>query len=217
MYLDNLKTDVLSGKYNEEQLFQKYLVDKETYYFKQKSTPIEEYNLKKEIAQVLGIHLNDIYIIGSGKIGFSIKPENEGREFDGKFEKTNLVKDKSDIDIAIVNTKLFDYIQENIYDWSTGYSFDWDENSYYSKKNFEVSLKYKFLEYLGKGWFRPDYAPQNYHIETKNGKLKDIIKKWSNKLNRKVAFAIYKDWHFFKKYQMETLKQMSIKISKGDI
>ena len=73
------------------------------------------------------------------------------------------------------------------------------------------------MEYLGKGWFRPDYAPQNYHIETKNGKLKDIIKKWSNKLNRKVAFAIYKDWHFFKKYQMETLKQMSIKISKGDI
>ncbi len=217
MYLDNLKTDVLSGKYNEEQLFQKYLVDKETYYFKKNSITIEEYNLKKEVAQVLGIHLNDIYIIGSGKIGFSIKPENEGRVFDGKFEKTNLIKDKSDIDIAIVNTKLFDYIQENIYDWSSGYSFDWDENSYYSKKKYEVSLKYKFMEYLGKGWFRPDYAPQNYHIETKNGKLKDIIKKWSDKLNRKVAFAIYKDWHFFKKYQMETLKQMSIKISKGDI
>lgn len=87
------------------------MVDKETYYFKIKiNTYWKEYNLK--IAQVLGIHLNDIYIIGSGKIGFSIKPENEGRVFDGKFEKTNLVKDKSDIDIAIVNTKLFDYIQK---------------------------------------------------------------------------------------------------------
>ena len=119
--------------------------------------------------------------------------------------------------MVLLKKNYLNIYKENIYDWSTGYSFDWDENSYYSKKNFEVSLKYKFLEYLGKGWFRPDYAPQNYHIETKNGKLKDIIKKWSNKLNRKVAFAIYKDWHFFKKYQMETLKQMSIKISKGDI
>lgn len=217
MYFENLKQDIQSEHYNEEQLFQKYFVDKQTYFFKEISTSIEEYKLKKDIADILEIHINDIYIIGSGKIGCSIKPKNEGLEFDSKFNTTKIKKDKSDIDIAIVNSKLFDKIQENIYDWSNGFSFDWDENNFYQRGKFEVSLKYKFLEYLGKGWFRPDYAPQNYYIETKSGKLKNVINKWSEKFDRKIAFALYKDWHFFKKYQIETLKKLSLKIKQGEI
>lgn len=215
MYFDEIKKDILANKLNNEQLFQKYFIDKETFFFKSDDN---EYLMKNDIASTLQIHVNDIYIIGSAKLGCSIKPKSEGRLFDEKFEETKILKDRSDIDVAIVNTKLFDNVQENIYDWSNGFKADWKTNSYYKDpKKFSVTLKYKFLEYLGKGWYRPDFAPNNFSVETSSGNLKPIINQWSKSVNRKIAFALYKNWHFFKKYQLENIENLRIKIKKGDL
>ncbi|MFA6144171.1 MAG: hypothetical protein WC691_05150 [Sulfuricurvum sp.] len=218
MHFDNLKDDILTQKLSNEQLFQKHFVDKETYFFSTGHVERNlEYTFKKDIAEVLEIHINDIYIVGSGKTGYSIKPKNEGGRFDRKFELKKLKRNKSDIDIAIVDTKLFDKVQENIYDWSRGFKITWVENIYYNEGKFPVPINYKFLEYLGKGWYRPDFAPTDFQIQTQKGELQNILNKWSQIFDRKIAFAIYKNWHFFKKYQLETIDLLEAKIKNGEL
>jgi len=206
---DKFTKQVVQNQLNDEQLFQKFFVDSPTYFFSQTGISEDiEYQLKKDIAYVLCIHINDIYIVGSGQLGFSMKPEYIGRKFDGGFEKTKRRKDRSDIDIAIVSNVLFDYVQENIYDFSNGFSKGWNQNYFYpdGEQQFGVSLKFKFLEYLGRGWYRPDFAPQDYRVSTGKGILNNVLGKWKRKFDRKIAFALYKNWHFFKKYQIENIK-----------
>jgi hypothetical protein len=210
--------DIFENRLNDEQVFQKYFIDNETFFFKlQDNIGNWEYELKMDLANSLNIHMNDIYIVGSGKTGFSMKPKCRGRAFDGDYQITRKVSDKSDIDIAIVSNSLFDEVQENIYDWSKGFKDDWNSNSYYSdgNKRFGVSLKYKFLEYLGKGWYRPDLKPVDYKYQTKDSiNLEDVLDKWRSRLNRKVAYAFYKNWHFFKKYQIETISSLRNSVKK---
>ena len=156
------KNKILEKKLDNEQLFQKFFIDDPTYFFCLKNGTIDlEYELKMEFANILCIHMNDIYIVGSAKTGFSMKPKCRGRGFDGDYLKSKKIKNKSDIDVAVVSSSLFEYVQENIYDWSVAFTRDWNSNKYYSDgmEKFNVSLKYKFLEYLGKGWYRPDLAP----------------------------------------------------------
>lgn len=218
---NEFKSDIVANKLNDEQLFQKYFIDSKTFFFAsiQKDCDLE-YQLKYDIARVLQIHINDIYIVGSGKTGFSMKMKSAGNVFDYIFNTSKQNKDKSDIDIAIVSPKLFEYIHETFYDWSNHYDFKWDSNSYYPNgciPRFEVNLKYKFLEYLGKGWYRPDFAPTAFQVSTSKGNIKDVIDKWRNKLNRKVSYGIYKSWHYFHKYQIENINHMRHKIKSGDV
>jgi hypothetical protein len=55
---------------------------------------------RKEIVIPLGLAVDDIRVVGSGRMGFSTKPGMNLREF----------RDKSDVDVAIVNAELFDWI-----------------------------------------------------------------------------------------------------------
>ncbi len=216
----DFKDQILADELNAEQLFQKYFIDAETFYFCKIEKDIDlEYIFKKDVSHVLELHVNDIYIVGSGKTGFSMKPKCYGRIYDSEYNKTHLRKNKSDIDIAIISPSFFDVIQETVYDWTDGYRKNWDRNIYYNsgKDTFGVELKYKFLEYMGKGWYRPDLAPKDFYIETKKGALKNEIEKWRSKLDRKVSFAIYKNWHFFKKYQIENINNVRQQVSSGDL
>ncbi|MGP8329753.1 MAG: hypothetical protein ACT6FF_05500 [Methanosarcinaceae archaeon] len=214
---DQFKQDLLLKKLNNEQIFQKYFIDQKTYFFF--SNHNEEYLLKCEIAEVLKVYINDIYIIGSGKVGFSIKPKAIGRAFDENFKKTHKLNDKSDIDVAIVSNELFEFIMVNMYDWSEAYKKDWNSNDYYSdgKEKFGVSLKYKFLEYMGKGWYRPDFTPVSYSLERGESSIQDAIKSWRKRLKRKVSIAIYKNWNFFMKYQIENIQSIRDGLSSGDL
>lgn len=218
--LAEIKKDILAKALNEEQLFQKFFVDSNAFFFTDVIKKCdEEYQLKSDIARVLNVHLNDIYLVGSAKTGFSTKPKARGKKFDEVFLTSGKIKDKSDLDIAIVSTELFDRLQEGFYDWSNGFKIEWDSNSYYSNgtEQFGVSLKYRFLEYLAKGWFRPDYCHASFPVSTKSGNIKDVQAKWKNKFGRTISYAIYKNWFFFKKYQIEGLNEFKKAIESGDL
>lgn len=220
MTFDSFKEKIISDTLDSEQLFQRYFIDAETYFFNHVEKGEDfEYLIKKDIAHVLSIHLNDVYIVGSAKIGFSMKPKEYGRVFDGNFVKTSLKKDKSDLDIAIISDRLFDELQETMYDWTNGYRKSWDQNTFYQsgREMFGVDLKYKFLEYLGKGWYRPDFSPTGFRIETINGQLDTVFNTWRRKIDRKISYAVYKNWTFFKKFQLENIEKIISKISSGEL
>lgn len=96
------------------------------------------YDFKRRFADKFNIDTPGIFIVGSGKLGFS-------------YLKETAFNEESDIDVAIVDSKLFDYyfeiIQEYVYDLKSGlvtHSSDDDKK-----------FKY-FLKCLALGFIRPD-------------------------------------------------------------
>lgn len=59
---------------------------------------------RTEIINALGVNENEIVIVGSARLGFSLKPNANLRAF----------HDKSDIDVAIVNQSMFDELWLNL-------------------------------------------------------------------------------------------------------
>lgn len=219
MSFEKFKEKIITKKLNSEQIFQKYFIDKETFFFKEIETEDDlEYMLKQDFSHLLDVHINDIYVVGSGKTGFSMNPKKYGQGFDEEFNHTKVIRTKSDLDVAIVSSNLYESLQETMYDWSIGYKKNWDRNSYYynGKEKFGVELKYKFLEYLGRGWYRPDLAPADFKIETKNGSLDQVTNYWRKRLRRQISYAVYKNWKFFKKYQIENIDKIIGKVNSGD-
>lgn len=55
---------------------------------------------RNEIAAELGIAASDVRVVGSGRLGFSLKPGTNLRDF----------TDTSDVDVIVINAELFDYL-----------------------------------------------------------------------------------------------------------
>lgn len=62
--------------------------------------PVAWIDFRSEVSQSLAIDIADIVIVGSGRLGVSLKPGNNLRAF----------SERSDIDVVIVNAALFDQL-----------------------------------------------------------------------------------------------------------
>ena len=93
------------------------------------------YRLKHVIGREFGIHQNEIVVVGSAKLGFSIAPEKRYREFG----------EKSDIDVALCSSTLFDMVWQNVFD-------------YWKRGEFWYGFA-DFRKYFFRGWIRPDKLP----------------------------------------------------------
>ena len=94
-----------------------------------------------KIADHLAVHPNEVVMVGSGKLGFSIAPTKLYRHF----------CDESDIDVAIVSSALFERVWKSVYEY-------WRQGGYW-----EGSAD--FSEYLFRGWLRPDKLPAAHRLE----------------------------------------------------
>lgn len=93
--------------------------------------------LKEAVASQFNIHPSEVYMVGSGKMGFSIKPTKRYCCFG----------DRSDIDLAIVSRDLFEktWNEVHCYFESSGW---WEKST-------------DFKNYLFHGWIRPDKFPSD--------------------------------------------------------
>ena len=88
-------------KKEAEEIYNNYFISGEVWVFRQLNGDkwFEQYDaFKKFISKKLGVHYNDIGIAGSAKLGFSLNPDKNLKDFD----------DSSDIDIIIVSRTLFE-------------------------------------------------------------------------------------------------------------
>ena len=101
---------------------------------------MEEFdNLLNHLCSTLGItHRENIKVVGSAKVGFSLNPDSFGRRF----------SEKSDIDIIIVDCNLFDKVWEILLKWNYPRRFRLIGND----KNWAKER----MEDLYWGWFRPE-------------------------------------------------------------
>ncbi|WP_428666442.1 hypothetical protein [Runella sp.] len=199
MELNKFKEDCIHQ--NPDIVVQKHLIDGSSFFFR--SLPEgEEFAFKKDIANSLDVHIRDIVIVGSGKLGFSIKPDKDNpslylfKKFDYYFEKNN-ENEKSDLDIAIVSSSLFDQQLINLHKHTGGYT----------DKTYPYNRKVDFAKYIIKGWLRPDMVPRDYSISSEVIKVQDDYKR---KFGRKVSIGIYKSWYFFETYHQNNIKSIQL-------
>jgi hypothetical protein len=79
----------------------------------------QSYALKSKICDKLNVGFDNVIVVGSCKLGFSIKPTRDCS-----------IWDESDIDVAIVSPVLF----ENV--WRTALEYKYSNADWQSKKNF---------------------------------------------------------------------------------
>lgn len=177
--------NVLNDYRNSElEIAQKYIIHRTPFIFGEDLY----YALKKSIGDHFDIHYNEVKMIGSAKLGFSIAPNKVWKELD----------DDSDIDMAIVSNDIFESFWKEMYKFNLSIS----ARSETEQKNFN-----KFKNYFFRGWIRPDLLPFDFPQKTK---WFDFFRSISYKKfgNRKITGAIYKDFYFFESYHTSNLKTL---------
>ena len=153
-------------------------------------SPEKYFFLRDTVAKKFSLHPNDVLVVGSAKLGFSIAPD----------KKYQLFGENSDIDVVIISSYFFEIIWKDVHRYISQLGY-WEGQSNFNK-------------FLFRGWIRPDKLPPDH-----NFKFAKEWWEFFNKLSASREFdvvrirgAIYKDWHFLESYQMiainECIKQM---------
>ncbi|WP_066405604.1 hypothetical protein [Flavisolibacter tropicus] len=203
MELLDFKTSCFND--DAEIVVQKHLIDGSSYFFDQYfNGSKEEFDFKKDLSSSFGVHIRDIVIVGSGKLGFSIKPDEEVatfypfKKFDFDYDE-NVENERSDLDVAIVSSSLFDNQLLNIY----------NHTSSYTSATFKGGQRNSFAQYILKGWLRPDFVPQDYSILPL---INSIQEKYRKRYERDVNIGIYKSWHFFENYHKNNITTIKLNL-----
>lgn len=190
--IEQFKSSLNDTEMSDSDIVRQYLCFWATHIFKDDHK--KYFLLKNEIAKAFEVYPNEVIMIGSGKLGFSIASYKLWKEFD----------DKSDIDIAIISEKAFDKY--------------WDELIDYNIKVIPQSEKeresyQKFIEYLSQGWLRPDYFPFKY----KNKKkwfdfFRDLRSQIFQFGDYKISAGLFRNFHSFEQYHARNIKKLRINI-----
>lgn len=195
---ENISIDILKKEFKDyliderntvDRIMNKYLLFGVPYIYKDDENTYFE--LKEELSRHFGIQQTQIYIVGSSKLGFSISPKKRFKTID----------DDSDIDVAIIDEKLFDRYWKDVYSININLvSRSEDDDKRYKR----------FIDYFFKGWVRPDYLPWRMSNE-----WFEYFKSLYGKYNRKVAVGIYRDNEFFMGYHRNNIEKIREEIKDG--
>ena len=189
--------DILDAK-SSDYIIEKHILHNVPFYFKDNMDLYFE--IKKCISEKFNIPITNIYLVGSGQFGFSLSPAKEYRNFIEEDNDEANIK-ASDLDFAIISTKLFDEIWDELYDFKlSNISYDKED-----EKKFKM-----FKDYLFKGWIRPDAFPFEY---TKKKEWFEFFNSLNPKVNRQVTCGIFRNETSFMKNYKNSIEEL-IKITK---
>jgi predicted nucleotidyltransferase len=159
------------------------------------------YEFRKRISNKFEINFHEVFITGSAKLGFS---PHKGKLFD--FE--------SDIDIAIISSKLYDKIMSSIHDYQMELRENRKAVSYEELKGY-----HKFLEYGAIGWMRPDLLPTSFRVHELKRDWFDFFDSISHGKsevgNYKVTAGAFKSYSHLERYTLSGLRSLNIKLQVG--
>ena len=213
--IQEFKRDIRLSKLNSEEIFQKHMIDADSFFFAHLlKDSVRENKFKTVLSNAFRVDKKEIIIVGSGKLGFSLNPANLFGSFDQKYNRTKKRNHKSDLDVAVVSKELYERIGKSLYNYTQAYSNKWNYNEVYnkgySKIRFKVPLCYMHFEYFTKGWFRPDYKPLAFDF-CDQGTYQELKSELRKLTGRKVGIAIYQNWFYFKDYHLRNIDILSHK------
>lgn len=143
------------------------------------------FSLRDRIAREFGVHTNDVFVVGSAKLGFSIAPNKRYRPFG----------DTSDIDVAVVSQSLFDQIWKEVFEYRA-------EVGYWPAEQ-------QFASYLFKGWIRPDKLPpaRKFELASRWWTFFRELTQSGDVSIYPIKAGLYKSHYFLEAYQSICVKQ----------
>jgi len=143
------------------------------------------FELRDRIANKFEVEFNEVILVGSSKVGFSIAPKKRFRQF----------CDESDIDIAVISESLFTKV------WKEAYTFK-KSGAYWPKAP-------DFFKYLNCGWIRPDKLPTSdtFVFTSSWWDFFNELTSTQEYGPYKVRGGLYHSWFFFFHYQMKCVEQ----------
>ncbi len=161
------------------------------------------FEFRSRIADKFEVGFHEVFIVGSAKLGFS-------------YYKGTLFSYESDIDVVIVNEKLFEKFFLKISEYQ--YQLDRMHTTIDME---ELNIYKTFLQYLVKGWMRPDKLPTSFQIRLLKSEWFDFFKSISyNKSevgNYKVAAGLYKNYGYLEKYYTQSIEDVYDSLTKNNI
>jgi hypothetical protein len=151
------------------------------------------FDFRQFIGEKFDVGFQEVFIVGSGKLGFS-------------YIKGTQFSYESDIDIVIVNEQLFEKYYQNICD----YQYQLDRFKKIPTER-ELTMYNRFLQYLVKGWMRPDLLPYSFQADAIKSDwfefFKSISYGQSNIGNYKVNGGLFKNYQYLEKYHLSGIEQ----------
>ena len=175
-------------------IYKKYLLGQDVWYFKNKAP--EAYHktydeFKHYVADSLGIHFNNVSIVGSAKTGISLSPDKNFKLFDAD----------SDLDLVLVSPTLF-------------YKF-WDAylDLFREKKNFgyKIVTSNIFRRFVSIKKPDPNHPTFKNWIERVEKFNKDYQVLFS--IECEINYRIYDSWESVEKYQYKGIEELKETIS----
>lgn len=151
------------------------------------------FDFRQIISEKYNIGFQEVFIVGSGKLGFS-------------YIKGTTFSYESDIDVVLVNEQLFEKYYVDICD----YQYQLDRFKKIPTER-ELAMYNRFLQYLVKGWMRPDLLPLSFQAEALKSDWFDFFKNISYGQtsigNYKVNGGLFKNYYFLEKYHINGIEQ----------
>lgn len=212
---NDLKLHLKNTRLTAEWLFQVHVIQRRSFFFSNLQDGLQtEMEFRQDLSNSIGLSINEVGIVGSAQLGYSIKPRAKLRAMDDLYKTSNRISDRSDIDVAIVSKSYFEKVHQEIASYTKGFSTEWEFCKYYpteqSMQHLTVKrVDYQFYRYFVQGWIRPDFAPSGFEFA-----YNTQLNKWKRFLGRKISIGIYRDWACLKDYQQkafENLRALAIK------
>lgn len=201
MTLENFREIIIESDDSEKQLLfiQKFLFHGIPAVFKDREDDYFEF--RNQIASKFGVGFHEVFIVGSAKLGFSYY---KGTQFNYD----------SDIDVVIVNEKLF----EEFYFKITEYQYQLDRQ-YKTVDLKELKVYSDFLRYLVKGWMRPDKLPTSFQVNLLKSEWFDFFESISYGRsevgNYKVTAGLFKNFEYLEKYYTRSIEDVYNSLTKN--
>ena len=160
---------------------------------------IDHLALRQRIANHFGLEVEEVVIVGSAKLGFTLmdKPRRDSDE--GDRPAFSPFSDASDVDVAIVSDRLFDDIWKQCFDF-------WHTSGYGNDLNYWPTGR-KFRDYIFRGWMRPDKLPSEGGFRYKNEWFEFFRRLTSERGagDYRISAGLYREAYFLRTYQQAAL------------
>ena len=186
--LNQFKEDL--NKYTSIQIVRKHIIFGECCELSQQ----DYFDLRSEVAKNFGLHPNEVLVVGSAKLGFSIVPDKEYDLFSDE---------SSDIDVALVSSTLFDEYWNHVFGFKKKNPY-WNEN--------------EFVNYLFQGWIRPDKLPPSKSFSLRKDWW-DFFQSMTSSGrygNYNIRGGLYQSYFFLENYQKICIQKCKKKLEKYD-
>ncbi|KAA6325568.1 hypothetical protein EZS27_025233 [termite gut metagenome] len=191
--VETIKNDL--KQLEEKEFLIKYLLKSDNWYFSEYQSQSEldsvtQMDILKEILnKSIGVAFHNILMVGSGKIGCSLSPDKEFKKFDDGDEN-------SDIDIAIISSKLFDHLWEKIRtECSIKYIYQYEKITSSIFRGFINEHNFKNIDEI-----RPEW---NARIDNTNKSLQKHLSIYHH-----VNYRIYRSWEDLEAYHILGIRKL---------